>query len=70
MSTELEIIATAIGGSAAGGVAAYYAAKEAISVMIARLDERLIALKDAFESDHAKLEKVREDFYTSRGGRE
>jgi short-subunit dehydrogenase len=66
----LEIFGVAISGSAAGGLAAYYAAKEAINVMIARIDERLKALKETVESDHAKLETVRHDFYSSRGVRE
>lgn len=60
----VEIVGAAVGGAGAGGVAAYYAAKEAISVMIARLEERHNALKDRVDSDHDQLTELRQHVYS------
>lgn len=56
MAVELEVLGAAVGGAATGGVAAYYAAKEAINVQLARLDERFSALRKDVDSDHGRLE--------------
>lgn len=42
---------------AIGALSAYWGAHVAIKVEIARLDERLRALKDRVDSDHARLDK-------------
>jgi len=64
MIESAELFAAAVSGSAAGGAAAYYAAKEAINVMLARLDERLIALRSDVDSDHDKLEALTRDVFS------
>lgn len=67
MIESAEMFAAAVGGSAAGGVAAYYAAKEAINVALARLDERVNGLRKDVDSDHAKLESISRDVYSRKG---
>jgi NADP-dependent 3-hydroxy acid dehydrogenase YdfG len=67
MTTEtMELFIAAIGGAGSGGAAAYYAAKEAMNVMLARLEERLVALRDVVESDHAKLEEISRAVYRQK----
>lgn len=39
-----------------GPVGAYYGAMQAIKVELARLEEKLIALSQRFQSDHDRLE--------------
>lgn len=56
-----DALMTAVGGAAAGGVGAYYAAKEAISVSIARLEERVSALRKDVDSDHMRLDNLSRD---------
>ena len=55
---DADALLTAIGGAAAGGMGAYYAAKEAISVATARLEERVSALRKDLDSDHGRLENL------------
>lgn len=62
----MELFIAAVGGAGSGGVAAYYAAREAIKVELARLDERVKALRDTVDSDHAKLDQLERAIY-SRG---
>ena len=62
----MELFIAAVGGAGSGGLAAYYAAGEAINVQLARLDERLKALQGAVDSDHAKLDELQRAVY-SRG---
>ena len=60
----MELFIAAIGGAGSGGVAAYYAAREAINVSLARLDERVNALRETVNSDHAKLDQLERAVYT------
>ena len=59
--TETDALLTAIGGAVSGGLGAYYAAKEAISVSIARLEERVSALRKDVDSDHMRLDNLARD---------
>jgi len=60
----LELFAAAVGGAASGGTAAYYAAREAINVAIARLEERVSGLRKDVDSDHGRLETLTRDMYS------
>lgn len=60
---SIELFAAAVGGAASGGTAAYYAAREAINVALARLDERVNGLRKDVDSDHAKLEDMQREIY-------
>jgi len=63
----VELFAAAVGGAASGGTAAYYAAREAINVALARLDERVNGLRKDVDSDHGRLEVLIRDSYSKPG---
>lgn len=53
--------------SAVGATAAYFGAKSAMLVQMARIEEQHAALKARVDSDHAELERLQQDFYRAKG---
>jgi len=61
--TQLLILVGAIGGP----IGAYYGAISAIKVEIAKLEQRMVSLEKAHDSDHAKLDSLYDRVRASRG---
>jgi hypothetical protein len=54
-------------GMAVGAAASYWGAHMAIKVEIARIDERVKAMKEKLESDHARLNDLESRFDRKAG---
>lgn len=54
-------------GVLAGALASYYGAHTALKVEIARLEERLRALKESHDSDHQRLNALESRFDRKAG---
>ncbi len=63
---SIELFIAGAGGAGAGGVAAYYAAKEAINVALARLDERLTHLRAEHNSTNEKVEELAREVWARK----
>ena len=55
--------------SAVGATAAYYGARSAMLVQMARIEEQFVALKARVDSDHAELDELRETVYKLQGAK-